>query len=614
MNERNILERNQIELLAPARDAECGRAAIYCGADAVYVGANRFGARENAGNTLDDIAALVREAHLYWARVYVTINTLLREDEIPLAKTLAWQLHELGVDGLIIQDAGLLEVELPPLPLIASTQMHNNTPEKVAFLEAVGFQRAILARELDLNQIRAIRNAAKHIELECFIHGALCVCYSGQCYLSYAIGGRSGNRGQCAQPCRKRYTLVDANGQVLERGKHLLSLRDLSHSENLEELIEAGITSFKIEGRLKDKAYVANSVAWYRAKLDALLEKTGRCKSSSGTPHIGFTPDIAKTFHRGYSDYFLHGRKGKIGALDTPKMMGELLGPVVKVQGNKITLDTKAALHSGDGICFLNVQGELQGTTVNEAAGNVIVPDKPEGISVGTVLYRNRDHIFLTQLNKSRLERRIPVSLTLSRVGETLTLLAYDEDDVCASVSMDHAKLPAEKPDVARDTITRQLSKTGQTPFQCHSVDVNVSEVGFLPQSVLNGLRRDVLEALTEARRAQHPRVEGGVLKNDVPYPETTLSYRGNVLNQYAKAFYRRHGVQEIEPAAESGLDMTGRVVMTTRYCLKHELGLCPRENKAARVAEPLVLLDDEGDRLELRFQCGQCQMEVVLL
>ncbi|HPO15785.1 MAG TPA: U32 family peptidase [Candidatus Hydrogenedentes bacterium] len=611
---QSILEKDQLELLAPAKDAECGIAAIQCGADAVYIGANRFGARENAANTLDDIERLVHQAHLYWARVYVTINTLLRDDEISQAQKLAWQLHEIGVDGLIIQDTALLELDLPPLPLIASTQMHTNTPEKVAFLDAVGFQRAILARELDLRQIRAIRKAAGHIELECFIHGALCVCYSGQCYLSYAIGGRSGNRGQCAQPCRKRYTLTDANGQILQCGKHLLSLRDLNLSGSLNELIDAGITSFKIEGRLKDKAYVANAVAWYRARLDAIMKDSGLHRSSSGVSNIGFTPDITKTFHRGFSEYFLNGRTGKIGSLDTPKMMGEPLGPVTKIKGSKITVDTKALLHSGDGICFLTSEGELQGSTINSASANTIVPDKPEGIAQGAFLYRNHDHVFLTQLNKSRMERHISVSLSLRRVKETLTLSAHDNDGVSASISIEHPKTPAEKPDLARDTIKKQLSKTGNTPYQCDAVEVEISETGFLPQSVLNNLRRTVLDALSKARRAQHPRKTGGIIPNDVPYPETTLSYRGNVLNHAAEAFYLRHGVTQIEPAAESGLNMTGRTVMTTRYCIKYELGLCPRENKSAVLAEPLILTGEEGDRLQLRFHCNQCHMEIILL
>lgn len=610
----SILEKGQIELLAPAKDAECGIAAIQCGADAVYIGADRFGARESASNTLDAIAKLVRYAHLYWARVYVTINTLLRDDELQQAQKLAWHLHEMGIDGLIIQDTGLLEVDLPPMPLIASTQMHNNTPEKVAFLESAGFHRAILARELDLRQIRAIRAVAPHIELECFIHGALCVCYSGQCYLSFALGGRSGNRGQCAQPCRKRYTLTDANGQVLRRGKHLLSLRDLSLSDSLNELVAAGVTSFKIEGRLKDIAYVKNGVSWYRGRLDAIMKDSGLHRSSSGVSSIGFTPDITKTFHRGYSEYYLHGRQDKIGSLETPKMAGEPLGPVTKIKGGKITVDSRAVLHSGDGVCFFNSEGELQGSTVNWADGRTIVPDKLDGIVPGTFLYRNHDHVFLTQLKKSPTGRLISVLLSLRRAKEILTLSVRDKDGVCASISMEHPKTPAEKPDLIRATILKQLSKTGNTPYECEAVEVDVSETGYLPQSIINKLRRSVLDALSDARRAHYPRKTGGIIPNEVPYPEKVLTYRGNVLNHAAEAFYRRHGVTQIEAAAESGLNMTGRVVMTCRYCLKYELGLCPRENKESLVAEPLILTGEEGVRLQLFFHCAQCHMEVIFL
>ena len=307
-----------VELLAPARDLECGIAAIDCGADAVYIGAPRFGARSAAGNAPEDIAALVRHAHKFWARVYVTLNTLLLDDELEPARRLAWQLHEIGVDGLIIQDAGLLECDLPPMPLIASTQMHNHTPERVAFLEHAGFRRAILARELTLDEIRAIRAAAPAIELECFVHGALCVCFSGQCLLSYALGGRSGNRGQCAQPCRRAYTLVDAEGRTLASDSHLLSLHDLNLSDRLPDLLAAGVTSFKIEGRLKDRTYVANVVAFYRERLDeAMRAATGFERSSSGTSSPGFEPDLAKTFNRGFTTYFLDGRAEAVGSPET---------------------------------------------------------------------------------------------------------------------------------------------------------------------------------------------------------------------------------------------------------------------------------------------------------
>ena len=598
---------NPTELLAPARDLECGVAAIQCGADAVYIGAPRFGARQAAGNSLDDIAALARYAHQFWARVYATLNTLLTGDELPAARRLAWQLYEAGVDGLIIQDPGLLEGDLPPLPLIASTQMHNHTPARVAFLEQVGFHRAILARELTLEEIRAIRAAAPRIELESFVHGALCVCFSGQCYLSYAIGGRSANRGQCAQPCRKAYTLVDARGRVLERGKHLLSLRDLNLSAEIPALIAAGVTAFKIEGRLKDRTYVANLVACYRRQLDAL----GVRRSSSGTSTPGFTPDPAKTFNRGFTTYFLKGRGAPMGSIDTPKMTGEALGRVVSVQGRGFTIDSSAAIHPGDGLCFFDSAGHLRGVSVNAVRGPDVIPDKMEGIAPGAQIFRNHDHSFLTGLARSRSERRIAITFKVRGAAGGLLLSVEDEDGNRAEGTLAPPLAPADEPQRALQTLRRQLAKTGQTEFSCAGVEIELDTVPFVPVSRLNALRREALTRLSEVRSANRPRERRRVVPNEIPFPERELTYLGNVLNPAAEAFYRRHGVVHIEPAAESGLDLNGRKVMTTRYCIREELGMCARQGHGAPAAEPLALIDAEGRRLELRFDCRQCRMEV---
>ena len=608
-----LLAPSTIELLAPAGDRERGRAAILCGADAVYVGAERFGAREAAGNSLDDVAALVAEAHQYWARVYVTLNTLLFDHELAAAERLAWQLYEIGADALIVQDTGLLECDLPPLPLVASTQMHNHTPDRVAFLEQVGFHRAILARELSLDEIRAIRRAAPRIELECFVHGALCVCWSGQCTLSYAVGGRSGNRGQCAQPCRKPYTLEDAGRRRLAGPSHLLSLRDLNLSQHLLELLDAGVTSFKIEGRLKDLPYVANTVAHYRARLDPLLDQRGLRRSSSGISCPGFTPDPDKTFNRGYTAYFLHGRPDTLAFPSTPKMVGEEVGRVVKADGPEIRLASPLALHPGDGLCFFDAHGKLQGTPVNAVRGATIAVQSARGMRTGTTLYRNHDHAFLTRIKNARMERRIAVTLTLRSAPGGLTLLARDEDGVEAGSGLPGSPEPARDPSGAHDTILRQLRKTGNSVYVCSNVGLEVAPVPFLPVSALNALRRDVLDKLTAARGAQRPRPTGGAIRNTTPYPERKLTYLGNVLNQKAEAFYRRHGVTWIEPAAESGLDLHGRRVMTTRYCLKHQLGLCPECGSTDSPDEPLTLTDDEGNRLRLHFDCARCEMGLSL-
>jgi collagenase-like PrtC family protease len=605
------------ELLAPARDLSCGRTAINCGADAVYIGAQRFGARAKVGNSLEDIEALARHAHVYWAKVYVTVNTILHDAELPQAVRLIHQLDDIGVDGVIIQDVGLLECDLPPLPLIASTQMHNLTPERVAFLEQVGFHRAILARELSLSQIATIRQQTT-IELETFVHGALCVCYSGQCTMSYGIGGRSGNRGECAQPCRKRYSLVDREGAVLIEGRYLLSLRDLNLSAHLADLLDAGVTSFKIEGRLKDEAYVANVVSHYRRRLDQVLAERGLKKASSGQSCIDFEPDVTKTFNRGYTSHFLYGRGDSPGSIDTPKMTGEFVGTVTAVDRRSFTLETAAPLHTGDGLCFFDAHRELCGTTINGVHGTAIIPAKIEGIEKGTRIYRNHDRLFAKQLKNGRADRQIPIRLKLEETPEGFSLSAADRDGNMAVETLAVEKVQAENPEKALANARKQMGKTGGTAFVCETVDVAWTKSHFVPLSALNALRRRTLERLSAVREENRPRLRKTISRNSVPYPEETLTYLGNVLNEHAAAFYRRHGVTQIEPAAESGLDMRGRVVMRTKYCIKHELGLCPKRGKAPSadgapsLKEPLHLVDEGGHRYELRFDCGACEMDVV--
>ncbi len=620
----------RVELLAPARDLRCGLVAIDCGADAVYLGAPRFGARQKVGNTLEDIAALVAHAHTYWARVYVTVNTLLHDDELHQAVRLIHELYELGVDAAIIQDVGLLESDLPPMALIASTQMHNHTPERVAFLEAVGFRRAILARELSLEQIRAIR-AHTSLELECFVHGALCTGYSGQCYLSYAIGGRSGNRGECAQPCRRKYSLVDADGRVLMPARHLLSLRDLALDAELGALLDAGVTSFKIEGRLKDEGYVANVVAWYRRELDRALADRGWARSSSGQGRPAFEADLSKTFNRGYTTYLLHGRGEPPGALDSPKMVGEPLGSVLSVEGASFVLETTVQLHPGDGLCWFGTDGDLEGTVVNAVSAPRAAPstsarrllvtaERMAGIRPGLPLYRNHDHAFLRQVTaglkaaSSQPARQIAVRLRLETTAGGLRLQAVDEDGNSAEAWLPINAEPAEKPRQAEATAHKQLCRTGDTPFACAGVELAWDRPCFVPVAALNALRREALERLLAVRAANRPAWRGEVRRNDTPYPETQLSYLGNALNRQAVTFYRRHGVLEVEPAAESGLDMRGRVVMRTRYCLAHQLGYCGGDRRRRPLREPLALVDEDGRRYGLRFDCRACEMEVVFV
>jgi len=598
------------ELLAPAKDGAAAQAAIQSGADAVYVGAPRFSAREAAGNTVSTIREVVEFAHQYYARVYVALNTLLRDDELPAAEKMIHQFHEAGVDGLIIQDVGLLELDLPPLPLIASTQMHNATVEKVQFLEQVGFSRVILARELTLDQIRDIRSRTQ-VELECFIHGALCVGASGQCYMSYALGGRSGNRGQCAQPCRRLYSLKDQAGNEIAKDRHLLSLKDLSLADHLEELIDAGVTSFKIEGRLKDVSYVANTVGFYRQKIDAILAARNMGRSSSGTVRLGFEPNLEKTFNRGFTDYGLAGPTGSVASMDTPKSVGEYVGTVARVEASYFILDGNRELHNADGLCFLDRERNLDGTVVNRVEARRIYPQKMHGIRVGQEIYRNFDYAFSRRLAGQAAERKIRLTMSLRDDADGVSLCGVDEDGNQAEVAISGGQ-PAEKKEAARQTIVTQLTRLGNTIFECSDVQLQTQDTYFLPVSRLNAAKRELVERLLQVRDANRPRTAGGVKRNDVPYPQKHLTYLGNVLNAKARAFYQRHGVETIEPAAESGVNLSGKVVMTTKFCLRKELGLCA--GRGARVpAEPMMLEDEDGRRYPVRFRCGPCGMEILL-
>ncbi len=606
-----ILKKNHIELLAPARDAEAGRTAINSGADAVYIGASRFGAREQAGNSTQDIEGLIQYAHRYWARVYVTLNTLLRDDEIGDAVTLIRQLHDLGADGLIIQDAGLLACDLPPIPLIASTQMHNHTPERVAFLQSCGLQRAILARELSLDQIKAIR-AKTTLELEFFVHGALCVSYSGQCYLSQAIGGRSGNRGQCAQPCRRRYQLIDASGKTLMDWKHLLSLRDLNLSHHLGDLLDAGITSFKIEGRLKESGYVKNVVGYYRGKLDKLLEEKNLCKSSSGSASLAFNPDPSRSFNRGFTSYFLNGRDASLTSWDSPKHVGEAIGRILQTGRDSFTLELGAAqLNTGDGLTFYTRAGQLDGTRVNKVKGADIFPDRRENLAAGMQLYRNLDHVFAERLKKDRSERKITVKMHFLETPEGFNLTVSDEDGVTAIASIQAGAEPARDPERARSTILAQLRKSGGTLFDCGEVSIAWQQPCFLPVAQINALRREALDKLLSERLRQHPLLRTARIDQDAPFPEKRLDFHGNVLNSKAELFYRQHGVESIAPAAETGASLAGERVMTMKYCIRGELGLCGGALDHKGFKEPLYLLDEDGRKLRLDFRCKTCEMDV---
>ncbi|HTY35603.1 MAG TPA: U32 family peptidase [Bacteroidota bacterium] len=597
-----------IELLAPARNLEGGLAAINYGADAVYIGAPRFGARAAAGNSLEDIAALISYAHKYWAKVYVTLNTVLYDHELEEARKLAHQLYERGADALIIQDMGLLELDLPPIPLFASTQTNNVDVAKIQFLEKVGLQRVILARELSLRQIQEIRKSTS-VDLEFFVHGSLCVSFSGICYFSQAAQGRSANRGECAQMCRLPYTLTDARGNILAQNQHVLSLKDLDLSGYLAELIDAGISSFKIEGRLKETSYVKNVTAFYRSKLDALLEGDNALRrASSGKTIFHFEPDPERTFSRGKTDYFIRGRRPGIASLHTPKSVGKLIGTVMSVDTTSFVLDGHADLHNGDGICFFNTNDEFTGININGVEGTRVTPNSMRGIEPGTVLYRNLDLEFTKALKSDSSRRAIAVKFVFGETAAGFQLRATDEDGVEVIQTLEHPKEPARKSENAKSSILTQLSKLGETIFVSEEITIQTDPMFFLPVGVLNKLRRDCISALEAERERMRHRPTFALSANTEPFPSRQLDYTANVVNRMAAQFYRRHGVQEIEPGVELQSDAAGKALMTTKHCLKYQFDLCRGERGSA---EELYLFDGRTN-YRLEFDCDQCVMRVV--
>lgn len=600
----------KIELLAPAKDLACGIAAIDHGADAVYIGAPRFGARAAAGNTLDDIAELAGYAHLYNVRVYATVNTLLHDEELEEAEAMIWDLYRAGVDALIVQDMGLLGLRLPPVPLHASTQMDNRTPEKVKFLAGAGFSQVVLARELSLAEIGAIHAAVPHVPLEVFVHGALCVSYSGQCYVSQACFGRSANRGECAQFCRLAFDWVDADGKAVARGKHLLSLKDLNRSDELEQLLDAGVSSLKIEGRLKDVAYVKNVTAYYRRKLDAIFKRRKEyVRASSGTVELGFLPQPDKSFSRGFTDYFLFGRDKDIFSFDTPKSLGEAMGTVKEVRGNYLTVAGVKPFGNGDGVCYLDGNGKLQGFRVNRVEENRLFPQEMPRIKPRTLLYRNYDREFERAMQRKSAERKLPVCMELAENAFGFTLSVQDEDGNRASTTLAHAKEPARTPQA--EYLRAQLGKLGNTPFKPKDIVVGLKGNWFIPASALAELRRSAVERLLEVRRINYRREWCRLPETAHPFPATELTYLGNVMNGKAYAFYRNHGVRRIAPAFEER-KAEHAALMFCKHCLRYSMGWCPVHHKVrSPYKEPYYLVAADGKRFRLEFDCKQCQMRV---
>lgn len=604
-----------IELLAPAKNLECGIEAIRHGADAVYIGAPKFGARAAAGNSIDDLRQLAEFAHQFGARVYVTLNTIIYDDELAEVEALVWQLYRIGIDALIVQDMALLTMNLPPIALHASTQTDNRTPEKVQWLYANGFSQVVLARELSLKEIEEIHRACP-VPLEAFVHGALCVSYSGQCYASQACFGRSANRGECAQFCRLPFDFVDADGRVIEENRHLLSLKDMNRSAHLEAMMDAGVCSFKIEGRLKDVSYVKNATAYYRQAIDAILAcRPEYRRSSQGVSTYTFTPQLDKSFNRGFTDYFLTGKRTDISSFATPKAMGESVGHVKEVGRGYIAVSSVKAFHNGDGLCYIDERGQLQGFRVNRVEGIRLYPkDMPRTLRARTPLFRNYDMEFERLLSRPSAERRIPVDIHLREISFGFSLTFSDDEGHSATVNFTRDKELARTEQ--RAGIESQLSKLGGTILVARSVEIDFTDNWFIPSSVVAEMRRAAVEAFGRAIKLK---VDNSKLKASsdesnncqLSVVNCQLSYLANIANHRSEAFYRSQGAEEIAPAYEISAPR-GATLMFCRHCLRYAMGWCPRHGGIkSPYREPFTLVSADGRRFALEFDCKQCVMLV---
>ncbi len=596
----------ELELLAPAKNIDIGISAINCGADAVYIAGPAFGAREAAGNSFSDIEKLVLHAHKFGAKVYLALNTILYDSELKEVEQYIKTAYTIGCDAIIIQDLGILKMELPPIPLIASTQTNIRTPEQARFLESLGFKRLILARELSLEQIKRIHEAVS-CELESFVHGALCVSYSGQCYLSQYLTGRSANRGSCVQACRSRYDLLDSNGKILVKNKALLSLKDLSLASHIGELIEAGVTSFKIEGRLKNASYVKNITRYYREIIDITIKNTPYRHSSLGSIRGGFTPNPRVTFNRGYTDYFISGKRGEWNSMETPKSIGESVGRVSKILSNNIegcsfTLNG-TRLSNGDGLSFLSDKGEIVGMRVDSVKGEIITTKEVPLLRQGTEIFRNYHHAFEKELENNMPQRVIAAKISLfSKNGKTV-VRALSESGARASVEFKEEGDIASNRELALNNITRQFSKSSE-PYLFSLDKIEAEPLYFYPLSRLNSIRRELAERLLAAEATNRTSLHGEGLPRSATPPVQTTNL--NCSNSLSEEVYGELGISaapayEVEPSPEQEL-------MRTKYCIKYELGWCPKEKNSRRVSEPLFL-ENQGRRLKLIFDCTKCEM-----
>jgi len=596
-----------VELLSPAKNLNVAIVAIDNGADAVYIGAPDFGARSAASNSLEDIKELTSYAHAYYCRVYVTLNTILYDDELILVQDLINKLYKIGVDALIIQDLGILKLDLPPIALHASTQLHNYDLEKIKFLDKLGFNRIILARELSLDQLRKIRSEV-HTELECFVHGALCVSMSGQCYMSQALYGRSANRGECAQPCRMKWSLKDSNDKFLLRDKRLLSLKDFNLSNYLQELVKIGIESFKIEGRLKDEDYVANVTASYSQELNKIIENSGGKmeRVSSGNSIINFKPDVENSFNRGFTDYFIKDRQKSLINPDTPKSMGKFVATVKDVIDNKISIIGDIPIHNGDGFSYMK-NGILLGFRVNVVDGNVLICSDTMDIKIGTSLYRNYDHEFVKKIKKSSSKRKIDVDITVLSEANTLKFLILDEDNISADYEFPDV-FEVAKNENQIDRIKSQVLKNGDSKFICKDVNY-FGPALFVPSSEINKGRNILKQNLETNRLLAMTRLDPFRENKDVKFPYESLDWTYNVVNKNALEFYKEHGALSVDEGYEIE-KIAGRRLMHTKYCILYELGRCKKYHKNEDLKFPLVLFNDSHSFV-LDFECKDCFMSI---
>ena len=598
---------NRVELLIPAKNLETGKIAIDHGADALYMGASGFGARQAAGNSIADVEQMVRYAHLYGSKVYVTVNTLLFDDELEAVRTLIRQLYEAGVDALIIQDLGILKLDISPIRLHASTQCHNVSWERVRFMEQLGFRRAVLARELDLEAIRSIRSHTQ-IELEAFVHGALCVSYSGQCYMSQMVTGRSGNRGACAQLCRTRFSLKDKAGHTFLCDKHLLSLHDMNRSDYLKAMLNAGVTSFKVEGRLKDSSYVKNITAYYRQRLDEILQgREDYAKMGSGQTRFFFMPDPQKTFNRGFTTYFIEGKREPMASFDTPKAMGEFVGRLRQDARGRMLYQGPETIAKQDGLCFINAKGELEGFLVNSVEGECIVPNRPVTLSGPVDLYRNVDSTFEKLLAGKTAERKITVDMLLRETDKGFQLYIKDEDGCEATADLEVEKVPAQKPEMADQQIRTALSKLGNTPFRLRNLTMDATGY-FVQTSHINRLRVEGVEKLIAARLDYFKAMDvEREIKPEICFEEA--DYKRNITNSLHEEVYADFGATRFEYGLDKTMDFKGKELMVCKYCLRYELGQCLKQHSDNKA---IWYLQNEQHRFRLEFDCGRCVMKVI--